>query len=175
MNRFEEYSTDRRCDFYAHMETCKELAEGLKLKKVYECGFRSGVSTWAFLSAGVERVLSIDIDNCDSSEHEAFAKEQGISFAFRKKDSTKYKPRESPFGLTLLDTLHNYEQVKAELDHVSKFTQEYICIHDTDKRWERQGRTRSAIDDFLQENENWGLHSHTEQCHGFTVLVRIMG
>lgn len=158
-----------RSDIYKHLPYLRQLAaEG---ESAYECGFRSGVSTWALL-AGCDKVVSIDIEECNGDTIKAAASEAGKKFYLRKKDSATYTPREAPFDLVLLDTLHEYDHLSKELAHTSQFANRYICIHDTDTRWERQGRTYSAIQDFLKANPEWKQKSHTNDLHGFTVLEK---
>ena len=176
MNLLERYKKEcaTKSDIYLHLPTLFKLSQDeiVQERGIYECGFRSGVSTWAFLASKPAKVLSIDIEDCDATEHKKLAKSGKVKFYFRKKDSKEYVPKESPFGLSLIDTLPDYGHLFAELEHISEFTEKYIVIHDTDKRFERQGRTKSAINDFISRHKDWKIKSHTETLHGLTVLEK---
>ncbi|MCH2216638.1 MAG: class I SAM-dependent methyltransferase [Flavobacteriales bacterium] len=176
MKLLERYKKEclTKTDIHLHLPTLYDLCkdEVVQEKGVYECGFRTGVSTWAFLASKPAKVLSIDINSCDASEHKKIAKSEKVKFSLRKQDSKNYLPKESPFGLSMIDTLHEYKHLYAELEHISKFTEKYIVIHDTDKRFEKQGRTKSAINDFVSRHKEWAVKSHTEMLHGLTVLEK---
>ncbi len=154
-----------KSDIQAHLPKLKALAE--QYGTVLECGFRHGTSAIALLAGGAT-VTSIDVEDCEEARAkvEALAPE---SFTFKKADSLKFKPKQ--VGLVFLDTLHTYEHLSAELAKYSKYAK-CIAMHDTDAKWNKKARTYNAVLDFLKANNDWRLQSHSEECHGFTIIVK---
>ena len=83
--------------------------------------------------------------------------------------------------LLFVDTLHTYEQVRAEIrPDVLKNVHQYIAFHDTELfGWRDEGREDAgpgimpAILERLAEDGGWILHSYTRICNGLTVFERV--
>lgn len=141
----------QQSDIQHHLPLLRSLARGV----VVECGTRSGVSTAALL-AGVdengELLISIDIDDCSHlfKEHPRWSFLQGSSI----NPETLYVLRSEvkvPIDLLLLDTLHTYDHVYAELvlwapEMALGGT---ILVHDT----ETFPGVRRAVEEFCAENQ----------------------
>ena len=79
--------------------------------------------------------------------------------------------------LMLVDSLHIYEQVKAELElHASK-VKKYLVFHDTTTyadRGEFDGRgIWPAIQEFLDSHPEWIMHERRTNNNGLTILKRV--
>ncbi len=99
--------------------------------------------------------------------------------------------------LIFIDTLHVYGQLKRELEKFSKISNKYIIMHDTTideiygecmrLNWDIEGMSKItnfpyheltkglkfAIDEFLENNNDWVIHEVFINNNGLTVLKRI--
>lgn len=128
------YLVNTPSDINEHLPTLKDLAS--ECKSVLELGVRTGVSTWAFIEGLPQgaKLISVDIKSPDdygasSSALQLGAKERGINFELIIEDSVKVKT--DKVDLLFVDTLHTYEQVKAELNAHAKNVNKYIVFHDS--------------------------------------------
>ena len=159
----------------------------LKCKHITEFGVRSVVSTWAFLAAKPEKVISYDI-----SEHANIrptinlTKRDGINFEFRIGDTRKLNIE--PTDMLFIDTLHTYKQLTIELNRHHKQVNKYIIMHDTTTYGTRDENDsynldpinidqnkqglRTAIDDFVYINTEWKIKYVFENNNGLVVLER---
>ena len=99
-------------------------------------------------------------------------------------DTTNIEIEET--DLLFIDTLHEYEQIKKELELHGNKSRKYIIFHDTECfkfRNERNpdvyGQTKEdklgivpAIMEFLELNPHWKVHEVFTNCNGLTVLKR---
>jgi hypothetical protein len=158
-----------------------------------ELGTRSVVSTWAFLhgmSSSAERVVFMDenrrklylgsakmlwsYDIIHPKEHgintdEVYeiAEENNIKWELKIEDSLK---TDLPIcDLIFFDTDHNYNQLSQEVKlHASK-SRKYLVFHDTMKF---ANELVPAINEFLEENEEWTILNCENSCNGLTSLVK---
>ncbi len=109
-------------DMMPHMQQLRDLATGLD--RVVEFGLRRGNSSVAFLAAGVQRLVSYDLD---VSRAPAFLM-TWQQWTRVEADTTKleYLPA---CELLLIDTVHTFEQIRAELAWARRVSR-YICFHD---------------------------------------------
>ncbi len=136
----------RDSDIRHHLPLLHSLARG----NVVELGTRGGASTQALL-VGLERrggkLLSVDIDDCSAvaAGHPLWAFLQGSSTDERTVETAA---EWRPIDLLFVDTLHDVEQVTAELrlwePHVAAGGT--ICVHDP----ETFPGVRRAIDDYTR-------------------------
>ena len=101
------------------------------------------------------------------------------------------------YDITFIDTWHVYGQLKRELEKFSKITNKYIIMHDTtideiygeshrsfDDNIEQQSKETNipvdeikkglgpAIDEFLQNNQEWYLKEKFTNNNGLTILAK---
>ena len=177
-------------DIHEHLPTLKRYAS--ECEHVTEMGFRSVVSTWAFLEGKPKRLVCIDIAPCPIEEAERLAKEAGIEFKFMQADTANPELTIEPTDLLFIDTYHIYEQLKQELKLHPKHVRKYIILHDTTTLADIGERTDyngtvlivpentdnprgiwRAVEEFLHENKFWALKERYTNNNGLTVLERI--
>ena len=183
INLFFEQKKYTSSDINEHMETLKKYSE--ECETIIEMGVRSIVSTWGFLN-GLKKtkgkLLCIDVThpsyfNANPSLEEtiSIAEKEGIEMKFLLADTLKIKIDNT--DLLFIDTLHNYEQLIAELNLHSKNVNKYIIMHDTEhNRFKgdlgKEGLEK-AINEFLQNNEKWSIKEVFTNNNGLTVLQRV--
>lgn len=155
-------------------------------KHITEMGVRDVVSTWAFLMAKPEKLISYDIHKSNNVE-EALIASKGI-MEFHEADVLKIEIEETE--LLFIDTLHTYTQLKKELElHGNKATK-YIIFHDIvtygDKpepsSWQTPAIMENyvendkgilpAIQEFLEANPEWSYYEHFENNNGLMIIKR---
>lgn len=171
----------------AHLPRLRALAQGLPL--AVEFGVKRGASSSALL-LGAQRVISYDIvETAQARELERLA---GPRWAYRLQDSrTADVP---PCDLLLVDSLHTFAQVEAELTAHADRVGRYLVFHDTitfgsigakgetgQQLWAYvPGQVtppaalgiRPAIDALLIRDRTWHLVAHYTDSHGLLVLER---
>lgn len=141
--------------------------------RVVEFGHRTGNSTVAFLAGGAH-VVSYDIRPPDRSLPLG-----PVRFVLADTASLESVPE---WDILLIDTLHNYEQVRRELRHAraDRLPQsggERIVLHDTelfggrDEMGNGPGINR-AIEEFLADNKEWREERRLREGCGLTILER---
>ena len=148
-------NVQQQTDIRHHLPLLRSLGEGL----VVECGVRSGQSTSALL-AGVEQFggMLVRIDTVDSShlfrDHPRWSFLQGDSTSSETVAVLRTELQQ-PINTLLLDTLHTYEHVTAELElwHPEVAPGGHIVVHDT----ESFPGVRRAVEEFCTR-KGW---SHT--------------
>ena len=121
-----------------------------------------------------------------------------VNFSFIKKNNLKLNfDKEESFDLTFIDTFHVYGQLKRELKKFSPITRKYIILHDTTIdgeygevirfKWDTEEISKEtkipknelliglwpAVNEFINENENWVIEHRYTHNNGLTVLKRI--
>lgn len=171
----------------AHLPRLRALAEGLDV--AVEFGVKRGASTSALL-LGAARVVSYDVMRTP----EAMALEAlvGPRWSYRIADS-----RTASFGhadLLFVDSLHTYDQVRAELEAHAASVRRYIVLHDVltfgsvgargesgEQLWRyKAGQSvplealgiRPAIDELLIRDPTWHIAASYHDSHGLLVLER---
>lgn len=178
-------------DINEHMETLKNYAS--TCKHITEMGVRTVVSTWAFLEAKPQRLVSIDIQDCPIELARNLAEQAGIDFEFIKADTSNPELDIEETDLLFIDTWHVYPQLKKEFQLHSNKAKKYIILHDTTTFGElgESGSTLNinpvtgqmemmrlqglwpAVEEFLKENKNWKLKERFTHNNGLTVLERV--
>ena len=177
-------------DIYEHLPTLKEYAD--KCESVLELGLRGIVSTWAFLASKATSITSIDIRHPSEfrTSHsleftENLAKDVNKDFKFIMGDSLKLKINKS-IDLTFIDTLHQYEQLRQELEIVKDKTNKYIICHDTeifgyaDYYYGAESPhapggpgLMKAIYEFIEKNPQWIIEKIYTNNNGLLILAKI--
>ena len=161
---------------------------------VLELGVRWITGTWAFLYGLREEnkdyhlpktYLGVDIDEpsiwgADLDIVKSGAKERKIDFNFKIADDLDPSFYNSipNFDLIFVDTAHDYNQVKQELEIYHRKCNKYIMLHDTISfrygGWE--GDTRGiwlAITEFVYSHPEWEIWETNPNSPGMTVLKKI--
>jgi predicted O-methyltransferase YrrM len=166
-------------DIHEHLPTLYELAK--KCEHITEMGVRTGLSTRAFLYAAPQRLVSYDLilDAAVEAWFEA-AKSLKLNYSYIKGDTLELQIEQT--DLLLIDTLHNYDQLKAELALHADAVGRYIVFHDTEY-WGEIGESysgqeglkgiRYAIDEFLELHPEWQIILDVENCNGLVVIERV--
>jgi hypothetical protein len=154
------------------------LLHGLAMecwRQVVELGFRTGVSTSAFLAAGA-KVTSYDIDREGCRPHvQELAKEYPITFTWKHGDSREVEIPEC--DLLFLDSAHTYATTKVELFKHCDRVRDRIVLHDvvTFGRRDRNGDgpgIMTAVDEFLRD-QPWRVELFLMNNNGLCVLERV--
>jgi len=173
-------------DIHEHLPTLKFYAEGLD--HVTEMGVRNVVSTWAFIEAQPKVLRCYDINSAPIYEVTQKAGEYGIDFKFICADVLKVKIETT--DLLFIDTLHQYTQLKAELELHEKKVRKYLIFHDTttyaDIPEPLKEQTENIWDNYTQDDQgiwlaiqelidkgDWDILVKYENNNGLTVLGRI--
>lgn len=162
----------RPSDIFQHLPTLKKYATGCDL--IIELGTRSIVSTWALLAGHPKQMLSVDIVHPKTfgadiwQMYDACNNEQ-IDYEFIQKSSLEIILPEH--DLLFIDTLHTYEQLKAELERHHDKPRKYIIMHDTNLVGEDE--MQRAVNEFLDAHLEWEVKEHFLNNNGLTVMHRI--
>jgi hypothetical protein len=143
------------------------------------------VSTWAFLAAKPQTLVSIDVVRSDNI-YEALdcAQNNNINMVFLEQNTIAPDFVIEPTDLLFIDTLHNYAQLKEELARHGNQSRRWIIFHDTEtfghadevpenppNNWTPKGLV-PAVDEFIRANPHWQVVNHFPYCNGLTVLKR---
>ena len=188
-------------DINEHLPTLASYAS--KCESVAELGVRGCVSSWAFCKGLLENgstnksLFMNDIQECDVSLLESVASETGINVTYQWINDLNVNLSEKKFDLVFIDTWHIYGQLKRELAKYAPVTNKYIIMHDTEVDgidgetircgWNPQEQSatsgipvdeivkglRPAVNEFLDNNNDWVLDIHYTNNNGLTVLRRI--
>lgn len=197
MNKIEKTYNDlvnMRSDINEHLPTLKKYA--MECDHVTEMGVRAIVSTYAFAVAKPKKLVCIDIIHPANDEWNSkygsgerfddiqqYCKENNVEYQFILGDTRKIEIEET--DLLFIDTLHNYNQLKRELELNANKAKKYIIFHDTETyRFSNETNDNGsnlvdnkvglwpAIEEFLAINPEWKIHEIFKNCNGLTVLKR---
>lgn len=162
-------------DIHEHLPTLKKYAE--EVNHITEMGVRWVVSTWALLMGKPQKMISYDWGfNEHIEELIEITKDIDTDFTFIQADTGKIEIELT--DLLFIDTMHTYEHLKLELSLHAKNVNKYIILHDT-ITFGRRGQDGStpglikAVDEFLQDNEEWQIKEHFSNNNGLTILERV--
>ena len=187
-------------DINEHLPTLFNYAK--ECESIIELGVRGCVSSWAFVHGLLnnnkpnKQILLNDMNSCDITELLDNTKNLDILVNYQWINDLELQIDEN-VDLTFIDTWHVYAQLKRELDKYSKITNKYIIMHDTTtdeivgetirNGWNAYQQSidtgfpideincglQKAIDEFLENNENWKLKERFTNNNGLTILERI--
>jgi len=172
-----QYYCSVSSDIYQHLPTLQSYVE--ECEDVVEFGVRGIVSTWAMLAGKPTKMISYDIEKPSKwggniDEVYSAAKDCGIDYQFVLGDTTKIEIDEC--DLLFIDTLHEYDQMKKELELHGNKAKKYLIFHDTISFRERGesggGGIYRAIIEFLKENSQWYIEAEYTNNNGFLILKR---
>ena len=176
-------------DIAEHLTTLYRYAS--MCMSVVEFGTSCGHSTSAFLLSGAK------VDTYDLYRHEriskleAAAEEQGTCLDFHEGDVLEMGS-EIPFAdLFFIDTLHTYDQIKAELNIFGYHAMKYLILQDTETFGlvpepipsrlipvsirEPLGTPLGlwpAVAAFMRSTDVWRLNQHWANNNGLTIFER---
>jgi hypothetical protein len=166
-------------DINEHLPTLRRYAE--ECEHITEMGVRWVISTWALLSGKPKRLVSYDIVHpsrwgVSIDAVSSMARENGTDFSFYEKSVLEVEIE--PTDMLFIDTVHNYEQLKAELHLHSHKVKKYIVLHDTVLFGVRDETTDGlgllpAMHEFLLSNTNWIIKEQYMNNNGLTVLEKV--
>jgi hypothetical protein len=177
----ENYNNEKNkiSDINEHLSTLKKYAE--ECKHITEFGVRWIVSTWAFLASNPEKMISYDFQmpstwDVDINTVLEICYECNINYDFILADTRNITIEET--DLLFIDTLHEYEQVKKELELHSDKVMKYIIFHDT-VSFRTVGEVGGkgiyfAIEEFLQKNNQWKIKEEFFNNNGLLIIERVI-
>lgn len=150
---------------------------------ITEMGVRSPTSTWAFLAANPDRLISYDIARWEGVDEVEAKAPEGV-FTFIKANVLDVVIEETDF--LFIDTFHTASQLELELYLHGDKARKYIGFHDTNTFWETGeppyegipsevacGRgLKYAVEPFLFKNPEWRIDFQTAKNNGLTIIKR---
>lgn len=173
-------------DIFEHLKTLKQYGE--ECGHITEMGVRWGSSTLAFIMAEPDKLVSYDIQSTPEIQNILKESQQLINHDFILADTLNIEIDNTE--LLFIDTLHTYNQLKKELELHSPKVSKYIILHDTTtfgrvneviynhassiiKNLEvNKTGLRTAMEDFLNENNDWEILMDKTNNNGLTILKR---
>ena len=195
-----EYLSNTTSDINEHLPTLYEYAT--KCESIIELGVRKCASTWSLIygllnnNSDKKSILVNDILECDINELLHATKDLNIVVKYEWINDLELNI-DNNVDLTFIDTWHIYGQLKRELNKFSEITNKYIIMHDTTVdaiegetlRFSLDAEAQSkesgipveeikcglwrAIEEFLENNQNWKLRERYHNNNGLTILERI--
>ena len=193
----EQYDVACQCssDINEHVPTLYRLAKDCGT--VVEIGMRSMVSSWGILqglsenSSSLRSYFGIDIVSPSIeilNRAKRLAEDNGVKFNFLQANDLEIDIE--PTEMLFIDSLHTYCHLTYELEKFSPRVSKYIAMHDTS--WgniddctykgdfseypSHYDRTKRglwlAIEDFLQNHDDWMVSERYFNNYGFVVLKR---
>jgi hypothetical protein len=171
-----DYNCKLPSDINEHLETLKEYSS--ECDHITEMGVRWVVSTYAFLMGKPKKMISYDINFANTDFIKELVKDD-TDFEFKVANTLDLEIEET--DLLFIDTLHNYNQLKGELELHGNKAKKYIIFHDTTSfEWigeSYNGKVDEiglwpAIEEFLESNPHWELHERYTNNNGLTILKR---
>lgn len=183
-------------DIHEHLPTLQKYAS--ECDHITEMGVRYVVSTFALLQGKPKVLVSVDIQHPrdvrgghlnrisgaeELEQAERLARENGVSFRFIQANSLEMDIDET--DLLFLDTLHQYNQLRQELERHHKNVRKYIILHDTtsfayrDEGDDDEGQDAPkglyhALRLFIETHgAEWKIQEVFTNNNGLTVLKRI--
>lgn len=165
-------ASSRQSDINQHLPLLYKLAN--EVKHVTEFGVRDGQSTRAFLAADcILRSYDLYIDN---NVKKLFDLAHASSLDKKYEAGNSIAMEIEPTDMLFIDTDHNYNQLKKELELHHNKVSKYIVMHDTTTYGgPSQGDPIGlipAIMEFLVINKNWSINYYVRHNNGLTVLER---
>ena len=176
-----------------HLEYLMLLAS--TCRKIWEIGVKRGASSSAFLM-GLKETLGklVSVDLKITKQALELKKAAGTLWDLHEADSRAFRFTGTNPDMIFFDSLHTYNQLKAELTLLGNRSNRYLAFHDTitfatkgadgeSGTYLKQPEDRScfnsdthgirlAIDEFMAENREWKILEHRPFGHGLLVLAR---
>lgn len=195
-----DYLCNTVSDIHEHLPTLYEYAT--KCESIIELGVRKCVSTWSLIygllnnNSDKKSILVNDILECNIDELLDATKDLNVDVKYEWINDLELNI-DNNVDLTFIDTWHIYGQLKRELNKFSAITNKYIIMHDTTVdaiegetlRFNLDAEKQSiesgipveeikcglwkAVEEFLENNQNWKLVQRYHNNNGLTILERI--
>lgn len=166
-------------DLSPHLATLRTYAE--VSRSVLELGVKFGASTVAFLSAGPQRLVSIDVDWSNLPPRVLELAPNNVRWTRIVGDSRiVHPPAKLDYDFVFIDTRHTADQVRSEIKAWEPYARRWMAFHDTAqdafgaKGEDGQVGIELPIRDLL-ESGRWRVREHTEANNGLTILERRAG
>lgn len=160
-----KHNCETPSDINEHLPVLKEYYD--KCDSVCEIGVRASISLSAALASNAKRVLAIDIMNVEVPECD--------KLTFICASSLEIEIESADF--LFIDSLHTYDQLKAELNLHAKNVRKWMGFHDTTMfglNGEDGGKgLNEAIAEFIKESGEWQYLRVLQNNNGLTILNRI--
>lgn len=169
---------NRPSDINEHLPTIRQYASGCDT--FIEMGTRWCCSIYAALAGRPKKTISYDIAYNPAIEQvKAMAKAENLDFEFINADVLSITI--PVCEVLLIDTKHNYLQLKRELALHAKNVNKYIIFHDTttfrSKDEFPEGSFKEglwpAIEEFLMANQEWKMEKEFTNNNGLLIIKRI--
>lgn len=144
---------------------------------ITEFGIRSAVSTTALLAAQPDTLISYDIGLDLKMLHDLERVKGRTNFQYHQGDTTLIHIE--PTDFLLIDTLHTYEQLAAELARHRDKVRQYLAFHDTagfrfvdevQTNTEKKGLWPAIVE--FMDSEHWELCFELPSGFGCTIFHR---
>jgi len=179
-------------DMAFHFPVLRDFAADCSI--IYELGVRELGASWAFLTGMADRntcfveasprkltitpgaiIHSIDHIHPDKfggpgtlKHFQDIALENNVIHNFMEASSLDIKIISA--HMIMFDTDHTYDQLSAELKLHGNKASKYLVFHDTVGCGQE---IVPAINEFLEENKEWMVYYHTNECMGLTILAKL--
>jgi hypothetical protein len=172
----EEYQNacKTKSDINEHLLILKKYAE--KCETVTELGVRDGQSTRAFLAAKPKKLISIDL-YIDQNAKILENLNKEVDWNYKIGNTLEIEIKET--DLLFLDTLHEYTQLKKELELHGNKAKKYLAFHDTvsfgsKDEFNPNGKgLMPAINEFLEKNKSWAIMEDLKNNNGLMILEKV--
>jgi predicted O-methyltransferase YrrM len=163
------FSCFNKSDINEHIPVLSEYAN--ECEHITEFGTRTGVSTWAWLASKAKTIRCFDIDKEVEKHlqiHLLALKELDKDFTFTCVSTIADKLEIEETDLLFIDTDHTYDQCSKELKMHAHKVRKYLIFHDT----ATCSGVIKAVNEFLNNNNNWKIRKVLTNNNGLTVLER---
>ena len=188
LEKIYQYKCSSPSDINEHLPTLLRYSQ--MCDHVTEFGVREPVSTYALMYGKPKKMISYDITpverfGVNRSYLKSLAMENNVDYEFIEGDTLSITIDET--DLIFIDTWHEYNQLKRELELHHTKVKKYLIFHDT-TTYADIGENNTylgqniinpkglwpAISEFLEENKNWIIEEKYENNNGLTVLKNII-
>lgn len=172
MSKYEHYCKTPS-DINQHLPVLLRYA--LQAEHITEMGVRAVVSTYAFIEGEPKKLHCYDLERSENMKAaQDLAAKRGVWLEYHIADVLKVEIEATE--LLFIDTLHNYDQLKQELELHADKASKWIILHDTTTFGE-SGETKPkglwpAVEEFLIANPHWQIKERLVNNNGLTVLER---
>lgn len=188
-------------DINEHLPTLFEYSS--KCNSIIECGVRTVISSWALLygllindSKNKKKYLLNDIIECNISDLLEKSKNSNVEINYEWINDLELNLNEN-YDMVFIDTWHIYGHLKRELNKFAPNINKYIILHDTtvDEEfgetirmgWDPVKQSEEcgypieeitkglwpAVEEFLNDNQNWVIKERYTNNNGLTILEKI--